>query len=440
MGGLKKELPITYWTFLIGALAIAGVRGLAGFFSKDEILFRTYASGHTLLWVDRPADVAADRGLHVPARVPGVPRRPSHGAQRPQHLAPEHLAPGTRHRAPGTTAPHAPAHICTTRRPPMAIALIVLAVGSVVAGYVGLPHVLGGSTGSSSSSSRALRRRAARRSGAPPRRRERSKLDADGGVDARGASAGIGIAVFFFLKNRERGRRVSPSGSPACTACCTNKYYVDEIYDAAIVQPIRIVSEEGLWKGVDVQRDRRRGQRRRRDRSAASSERAAPAADRVGARLRRVAVSRRGDDARLLPVAITLAIETRSDAAFRSSTSLIALPIAGALAAAVRRSDDEQNAGAGPRRSRWSCRCWCSPRRCCCGPVRPGVGRLPVRRAPRLDSGVRHQLLRRRRRHQPAAAGAHRLPDAARAAQLVGVGAQEDRARSASSCCCSRAR
>ena len=50
MGGLKKELPITYWTFLIGALAIAGVPGLAGFFSKDEILFRTFESGHTLMW------------------------------------------------------------------------------------------------------------------------------------------------------------------------------------------------------------------------------------------------------------------------------------------------------------------------------------------------------------------------------------------------------
>ena len=50
MGGLKKELPITYWTFLVGALAIAGVPGLAGFFSKDEILYRTFAGGHTLLW------------------------------------------------------------------------------------------------------------------------------------------------------------------------------------------------------------------------------------------------------------------------------------------------------------------------------------------------------------------------------------------------------
>src|ERR1051325_6512166 len=51
MGGLKKELPITYWTFFISALAIAGVPGLAGFFSKDEILFETYASGHRVLWV-----------------------------------------------------------------------------------------------------------------------------------------------------------------------------------------------------------------------------------------------------------------------------------------------------------------------------------------------------------------------------------------------------
>ncbi len=51
MGGLKKDLPITYWTFLIGAIAIAGVPGLAGFFSKDQILGEAYLTGHTTLWV-----------------------------------------------------------------------------------------------------------------------------------------------------------------------------------------------------------------------------------------------------------------------------------------------------------------------------------------------------------------------------------------------------
>ena len=58
-------------------------------------------------------------------------------------------------------------------------------------------------------------------------------------------------------------------------------------------------------------------------------------------------------------------------------------------------------------------------------PLQPGLRRVPVRRAPRVDSGVRHRLFHRRRRHQPAAARADRLPDADRAAQLVGVGAQE---------------
>src|SRR4051812_16032160 len=50
MGGLWKQLPITFWTFVIASIAIAGVPGLAGFFSKDEILFETFAHGHQFLW------------------------------------------------------------------------------------------------------------------------------------------------------------------------------------------------------------------------------------------------------------------------------------------------------------------------------------------------------------------------------------------------------
>jgi NADH-quinone oxidoreductase subunit L len=51
MGGLRKALPITFWTFLIASLAIAGFPFLSGFFSKDEILFEAFREGHTILWV-----------------------------------------------------------------------------------------------------------------------------------------------------------------------------------------------------------------------------------------------------------------------------------------------------------------------------------------------------------------------------------------------------
>ncbi|MBZ5495059.1 MAG: NADH-quinone oxidoreductase subunit L [Acidobacteriia bacterium] len=51
MGGLRKYLPWTYWTMLIGTLTIAGVPGLAGFFSKDEILWRAWSNGHPFVWL-----------------------------------------------------------------------------------------------------------------------------------------------------------------------------------------------------------------------------------------------------------------------------------------------------------------------------------------------------------------------------------------------------
>ncbi|MDO8644839.1 MAG: NADH-quinone oxidoreductase subunit L, partial [bacterium] len=50
MGGLKKSMPVTYKTFLVATIAIAGIFPFAGFFSKDEILWETYASGYYFLW------------------------------------------------------------------------------------------------------------------------------------------------------------------------------------------------------------------------------------------------------------------------------------------------------------------------------------------------------------------------------------------------------
>ncbi len=65
------------------------------------------------------------------------------------------------------------------------------------------------------------------------------------------AVAGIGIAAYFFLKNRRAADALAERFAGVRTLLL-NKYYVDEIYDATVVQPIRIVSEEALWKVVDV--------------------------------------------------------------------------------------------------------------------------------------------------------------------------------------------
>src|SRR6202167_6075304 len=53
MGGLRKRIPVTFWTMFIGTLAIAGIPGFAGFFSKDEILEAAIAGPHAnvLLWL-----------------------------------------------------------------------------------------------------------------------------------------------------------------------------------------------------------------------------------------------------------------------------------------------------------------------------------------------------------------------------------------------------
>ncbi|MGH8461817.1 MAG: NADH-quinone oxidoreductase subunit L [Stenotrophobium sp.] len=50
MGGLRKQIPLTFWCFLIGSLALVAFPGTAGFFSKDEILFEAYANGHVGLY------------------------------------------------------------------------------------------------------------------------------------------------------------------------------------------------------------------------------------------------------------------------------------------------------------------------------------------------------------------------------------------------------
>jgi NADH-quinone oxidoreductase subunit L len=70
-------------------------------------------------------------------------------------------------------------------------------------------------------------------------------------VSSAVALIGIGIAAFFFLARRSAADAVADRLA-GVHRVLERKYYVDEIYDAGVVQPIRIVSEHGLWKGVDA--------------------------------------------------------------------------------------------------------------------------------------------------------------------------------------------
>ena len=127
----------------------------------------------------------------------------------------------------------------------MAIALLVLAAGSVFAGYAGLPSILGGGDW--------FARYLEPSFGAMPVE-EVAEHGLEGTlmlVSIAAAFAGIGIAAYFFLKNR-RAADAMAERFGGLQRLLLNKYYVDEIYDATIVQPIRIVSESGLWKVVDV--------------------------------------------------------------------------------------------------------------------------------------------------------------------------------------------
>jgi NADH-quinone oxidoreductase subunit L len=220
MGGLRKALPITYWTFVIGAVAIAGVPPLAGFYSKDEILWKSFSSGHTWLWA-----VGLLTALLTACYMFRLVFMTFHGPRATNQNHSDHL-----HDAPL----------------PMAVALVVLAIGSISAGWVGIggrfEKFLEPSFGAAATGSVRLQ----------------ADLATEGNLETTlmfvsiaVAIAGIGLAAYYFLKNRAAADKLAENFS-GVHRVLEHKYYVDEIYDAAIVQPIQIVSDDGLWKGVDI--------------------------------------------------------------------------------------------------------------------------------------------------------------------------------------------
>src|SRR5262249_51848100 len=131
---------------------------------------------------------------------------------------------------------------------------------SVIAGYVNLPGALGGSSRlehflapsfSVGEAQGGPSIQAASEAGGPASHDDDSVEIQLMGASTVVALRGIAVAAYVFLKNQRAADRVAERFA-GIYRVLANKYYVDEIYDATIVQPIRIVSEEGLWKGIDV--------------------------------------------------------------------------------------------------------------------------------------------------------------------------------------------
>jgi NADH-quinone oxidoreductase subunit L len=273
MGGLKKYLPITYWTFLVGALAIAGVPGLAGFFSKDEILYKTFVGtevtqhhGYPLLWI-----IGVITSLLTATYMFRLVFLAFHGAPRSEAAPQAGHGPAAAHGSGHGHGAHGHGHAPHDAPPSMAIPLIVLAIGSVLAGYIGVPHALGGSNWIESFLHPSFEATAAEGPGVTTSAAGTAIVPVSAqqhgaeGEAAHGstttelllmaistgvAAAGIGIAVFFWLRRPDAAAGVAQRFS-ALYRLLWHKYYVDEIYDALIVQPIKYVSATVLWRAAD---------------------------------------------------------------------------------------------------------------------------------------------------------------------------------------------
>jgi NADH-quinone oxidoreductase subunit L len=261
MGNLKKYMKITWGTMMAGWLAIAGFPLLSGFFSKDEILWRTFSTEALphgmgkVLW-----GVAALTALLTAIYMTRMMVMTFWGDERydnspviHEHEPGAHGADPSGH---GHFQPHESPWVMT-------LPLVILAVLSVAGGWVGVPAALGGSNHFEHFLEPAIAHRSAGAHEAKPAGTANEGSGAHGRATTPAAAEeahdvsterlltglsvilgllGIGIGWLIFQK----------SPLKKMPTVLENKYYVDEIYDTAVVNPIENTSRSFLWKIVDV--------------------------------------------------------------------------------------------------------------------------------------------------------------------------------------------
>ncbi len=214
MGGLRKHLPVTFWTFLIATLAISGIFPLSGFFSKDEILAHVFEHNQ-LMW-----GIGLFTSMMTAFYMFRLLFVTFFGEFRGTHEQEHHL-----HESPAT----------------MTVPLMILAVLSAVGGLMNIPHVLGGgeSLGHFMAPLFELSKQV------NPNLFE-GHLEHSTEYILMGVSVGAAILSILFAYNLFISKKTVPAADTAVTGfpkVLQNKYYVDELYEAVFVNPMRRLSD-----------------------------------------------------------------------------------------------------------------------------------------------------------------------------------------------------
>jgi NADH-quinone oxidoreductase subunit L len=221
-GGLRKHMPATAITFLVASLAISGIPPFSGFFSKDEILWKSFANGNVIYW-----GIGAFTALLTAFYMFRLYYLTFEGTERFGHDKHPHESPKV-----------------------MTIPLIVLAILSAIGGFIGIPALFSGEGGNAfenwlepvfKNADARLAQTAAYGHSAEIILMVASVILGVGGII---------IARNIYLKKPSIATEISAKFKGLYNLLW-NKYFVDEAYDAAVVDPIVKVSDSFLWKITD---------------------------------------------------------------------------------------------------------------------------------------------------------------------------------------------
>ncbi len=243
MGGLKLYMPVTFITMFIGAIAIAGIPPFAGFFSKDEILYRTFLHSQVLWAVG--AVTAAMTAFYMFRLITmtffGTYRGPawSQGDQGEHGQHSDHQD-DSQHDTDEAHAWHGPHESPKL----MTVPLMVLSVGAIIAGFVGIPAALGGSNAIEHFLEPSFTVEGALLAEEVHHLSHAAEL----GLMAFSVLIAIG-GIWFAYRNYVQRPEVAEQMAERWAGphrVLTNKYYVDELYDATVVRGT-MSGAHGLW-------------------------------------------------------------------------------------------------------------------------------------------------------------------------------------------------